>query len=52
MFTFLLILMKKAKRHYRQIMHAYHFMLYRDCRNRKMREQFYKKLKIHEKNKG
>jgi|GEM_PF-6871877 len=40
-------LSKKAKRAYHQMLHAYHAILYQDCRDQEMKHLILKKMQYH-----
>jgi hypothetical protein len=48
MLSLLRHVLKESKGIYHKFRYAYHFALYRDCLDIKMKEQFYLKLKYHE----
>lgn len=46
--SLLVQLVTKAKRRYHALMAAYHYILYRDCLDQKLKRAFYEKVSFHQ----
>lgn len=47
MYSLTTVLLKKATFTYHKVLYTYNFILYRDCLDSKMKNQFYMKLRHH-----